>query len=106
MNLPNPPAAKFSRHDIGTELSSSSFNTRSKQPVTSSFSDRLVSPVPSETPARQATRTPKSWSMSSARPYQSDLGERLFTDAPFSSASQGDTSKYKINYCNYLKLRN
>ena len=44
--------------------------------------------------------------MSSARPYQSDLGDRLFTDAPSSSARQGGTSKYKINYCNYLKLRN
>ncbi|XP_078330102.1 uncharacterized protein LOC144624344 [Crassostrea virginica] len=96
LNLPNPPAANFSRHDIGTELSCSSFNTRSTQPVTSSFSDRLVSPVPSETPAhvRQATSTPKSstWSMSSARPCQSDLGDRLFTDAPSSSARQGGTS--------------
>ena len=76
--------------------------------MTSSFSDWLVSPVPSETSAhaRQATGISSTWSLSSARPYQAHLGDRLFTDAPSSSASQGGTSKYKLNYCNYLKLRN
>ena len=79
--------------------------------MTSNYSDRLVSPVPTETSAhaRQATcSTPISstWPLSSARPYQAHLGDRLFTDAPSSSASQGGTSKYILNYCNYLKLRN
>ena len=95
-------------NNIRTELLSSSFNTRSTQPVTSNYSDRLVSPVPTETSAhtRQATcSTPISstWSLRSARPYQAHLGDRLFTHAPSSSGTQGGTSKYKFIYCNYLQ---
>ena len=85
-----------------TELLSSSFNTRSTQPVTSSFCDRLGSQVPFAH-ARQATGISITWSLSSARSYQAHLGDRLFTDAPSSSGTQGGTSKYKFIYCNYLQ---
>ena len=52
---------------------SSSFNTRSTQSVTSNF--RQVLPVPTEASAhaRQATPISSTWSLSSARPYQSHL---------------------------------
>ena len=70
--------------------------------MTSSFSDRLVSQVPFAH-ARQATGISITWSLSSARSYQAHLGDRLFTDAPSSSGTQGGTSKYKFIYCNYLQ---